>query len=121
VNKGQREAEGDEPRSEEDVPSARGLTNAIEGLVELADEAKARRRGNMVASMLFHVDVGGDVGAEEGGDNVHLCYLKVVIASECEENTMGSVPNCRSEDGSVVKVMHVATGNQTSFVLEDRS
>jgi hypothetical protein len=75
----------------------------------------------MVAFRLFHVDVGGDVGVEEGGDNVHLFYLKLVIASECEENTKGSVAGCRSEDGSVVKVMHVATGNQTSLVLENKT
>jgi hypothetical protein len=62
VDRGLGEAEGDKQGAKEGVPSSRSFTDPVEGLVELADEASAGRRGNIIALGLFHVDVRGDVG-----------------------------------------------------------
>jgi hypothetical protein len=43
------EAEGDKPRGEEGVPSSGSFADAVQCLVELANEAGASRRGDMVA------------------------------------------------------------------------
>ncbi len=52
----------------------------------------------MVAFRLLHIDVGCQIGVEEGGDDVYLFYLKVVVAGESEANTKGSVADCRGKD-----------------------
>ena len=56
------EAEGDKPRGEESVLGSGSFADAVQCLVEFADEAGASRGGDMVALGLFHVDVGDNVG-----------------------------------------------------------
>ena len=73
----------------------------------------------MVALRLFHVDVDvDDVSVEEGGDDVHLFNLEVMMTCEGEEDTKSSVTYCGGKDGGVVKVLHVATSHEMSFALD---
>ena len=75
----------------------------------------------MVTLRLLHVDANGDINVEEGSDDIYLFYLKVMIASKCKKNAKSDVPDCGGKDGGVIKILHVATGNEASLVLEDRS
>jgi len=61
IDKGLIKAEGDKPGCKKRVPSARGFTNAVHGLVELAYETSARRGRNMITLMLLHADARGHV------------------------------------------------------------
>ena len=61
VDGGLGEAEGDKLVGEESVPCSGSFADAVQCLVELADEASASRGGDMIALGLFHVDVGDDV------------------------------------------------------------
>jgi hypothetical protein len=71
--------------------------------------------------MLLHVDVNDDIGVEEGSDDIHMFYRKVMIACKCKKNAKSGVPDCGGKDGGVIKILHVATGNEATLVLENRS
>jgi hypothetical protein len=103
------------------VPGARGFTNAVHGLVELADETIARGGRNMITLKLLHVDVRGHVNVEESPVDIHLFYLKIVKAGKREKNTKSGVPDYRGEHGGVIEILHVATGNEAGLVLDNSS
>jgi hypothetical protein len=62
----------------------------------------------MVALGLLHVDVGDNVGVEEGRYNVHVFNFKVMIARKSEEDAECGVTDGRSKYGGVVDGLHVA-------------
>ncbi len=75
----------------------------------------------MVTLRLLHASGSGDLTVEEGSDDIHLFYLKVMIADKCKKNAESGVPDCGGKDGGVIKILHVATGNEATLVLENRS
>jgi hypothetical protein len=75
----------------------------------------------MITLMVLHVDVRGHVNVEESRDDIHLLYLKIVKTSKREKNTKSGVPNCRSENGRAIKILHVTMGNEAGLVLENSS
>jgi len=73
----------------------------------------------MVALGLLHLDVGNNVGVEDGRYNVHLFNFKVVIARKSEEDAECGVTDGRSKYGRVVNDLHVASGDKADLVLDD--
>ena len=73
----------------------------------------------MVALGLLHVDVGDNVGVEEGRYNVHLFNFKAVITRKSKEDAECGVADGRSKYGGVVSGLHVASGDKAGLVLDD--
>ena len=73
------EAVGDQRAAKKGVTSSMSFTDAIEGLVELADETSVNGGRSVIALGLFCVDVRDDVGIEEGTHDVHLPNLEIVM------------------------------------------
>ena len=73
----------------------------------------------MVALGLLHVDIGDNIGMEEGRYNVHMLNFKVVIARKSEEDAECGITYGRSKYGGVVNGLHVASGDKVGLVLGD--
>jgi hypothetical protein len=68
---------------------------------------------------MFHVDVRDVVDIREGGGDVHLLHLVIVVICYGKEDTKGCVPSGSGEDCRVIEVLHVSAGNEVGLVLYD--
>ncbi len=121
IDRGLGKAEGDARGCKKRVIGVRGFTNAAHGLVEFANETSARGGRDMITFRLIDANVRSHVSVEESRDDIHLFYLKIVKIGKREKNTKSDVPDCRGENGGVINILHVATGNEAGLVHENNS
>jgi hypothetical protein len=93
----------------------------IEGLVEIAHKMSAGRRGDVIALELLHVDVGDDVGVQEGAHDIHLLSFEIMVIGKRKENTKNSISNSRGKDRGIIKILHVAASDKMSHVFNTGS